>query len=128
MKQTTLRTLLAAAVIAAAAPQASAGSQSNNGEVTISGNYAYGDMHDVRHSPDDEASIGCSVEYDGVSDKYQVRCVARDKNQVMLSCSTYRPGFVTLVAGAGDYAFIRFTCQGPNLNTLKISKSSDLLP
>jgi hypothetical protein len=128
MKQTTLRTILAAAVIAAAAPQVRAGTETTGGEVTISGNLAYGDTYDVRHSPDDEALIGCSVEYDGVSDKYQVRCVARDKNLAVLSCSTYRPGFVPLVAGAGDYAFISFTCQGPNLNTLKINKFSHQLP
>jgi hypothetical protein len=127
MKQTTLRTILAAAVVAVAAPHARAG-LATNGEVTISGKTAWGDTHDARHSDDDEQYIGCSIEYDGVSDKTDVRCIARDKDLNVLSCWSYKAGFVGLVGGIGDYASISFTCQGPNLVTLKVSKSSTSLP
>jgi hypothetical protein len=127
MKQTTLRTILAVAVVAAAAPQVRAGSESHH-EVTISGKSAWGDTHDVRHSDDTEQLIGCSMEYDGVSDKTDVTCIARDKDLKVLSCWSYKPGFVAIVAGIGDSAFISFTCQGPNLVTLKVNKFSTSLP
>jgi hypothetical protein len=127
MKQTTLRTILAVAVIAAAAPQARAG-LATHAEVTVSSNTASGDTSDARQSADDEQYIGCSVDYDGLSDKYDVRCIARDRNLKVLSCSTYRPGFVALVAGIGEYAFISFKCQGPNLQNLHVWKSSTNLP
>jgi hypothetical protein len=127
MKQTTLRTILAAAVIAAAAPQVRAGSGSHH-EVNISNNSASGDTYTVRHTDDIEQYIGCVVEYDGGSDKYEIRCVARDKNQKVLGCSTYRPGFVPVVAAIGEYAYISFKCQGPNLQHLHVWKSSTNLP
>lgn len=127
MKQTTLRTILAVAVIAAAAPQVRAGSGSYH-EVSVSSNAASGDTYTARHTPDSEQYIGCSIDYDGVSDKYDVRCVARDKNLKALSCGTYRPGFVPVVAGIGEYAFISFKCQGPNLASLHVWKSSTNLP
>jgi hypothetical protein len=127
MKQTTLRTILAAAVIAAAAPQARAGAGSNH-EVSVSSNSASGDTHTARQSADNEQYIGCSMEYDGVSDKYQARCVARDRHQANLSCGSYKPAFVALIAGIGEYAYISFKCQGVNLVSLNVWKSSTNLP
>jgi hypothetical protein len=127
MKQTTLRTILAVAVIAAAAAQVRAGTGSHH-EVTVSSTAASGDTYTARHTPDSEQYIGCSLEYNGVSDKYDVTCVARDKNLKALSCWSYKPGFVAVAAGIGDYAFISFKCQGPNLVSLHVWKSSTNLP
>lgn len=127
MKQRTLRTILAVAVIAAAAPHARAGSGSHH-EVDVSSNAASGDTHTARQSADDDQYIGCSLEYNGASDKYDVTCVARDKNLKALSCASYKPGFVAVAAGIGEYAFISFRCQGPNLVWLHVWKSSTNLP
>ena len=127
MKQTTLRTILAVAVITAAAPQVRAGTGSHH-EVDVSSNAASGDTNSARQSSDDNQYIGCSLEYNGVSDKYDVTCVARDKNLKVLSCASYKPGFVAVAAGIGEYAFISFRCQGPNLVSLNVWKSSTNLP
>jgi hypothetical protein len=127
MKQTTLRTILAVAVIAAAAPQARAGTVIHH-DVSVSSSAASGDTNSARQSADDEQYIGCNLEYNGSSDKYDVSCVARDKDLKVLSCSSYKPGFVAIAAGIGEYAYISFKCQGPNLVTLHVWKSSTNLP
>jgi len=127
MKQTTLRTILAAAVIAAAAPHARAGAGSYH-EVSVSSNAASGDTLTAYQSADSNQYIGCSMEYNGPSDKYEVTCVAVDEDMKALSCSSYKPGFVAVAAGIGEYAFISFKCQGPNLVWLHVWKSSTNLP
>jgi len=128
MKQTTLRTILAVAVIAAAAvPQARAG-WGTRFTVGVSDTQAWGETNAARHSDDDAQRIGCGVTYDKPAQKTQVTCLARDSDWNVLSCSSYDLGFVPLIAGIGDYAYIAFTCQGVNLVKLRVDKYSNSLP
>jgi hypothetical protein len=127
MNQTTLRTVLAVSVIAAAAPQARAGVATYS-EVAVSDKTASGDTNDARQSADNLQFIGCSLNYDAASDKTEVRCVARDKFEKALNCSSTKPGFVAVAAGIGDYAFISFKCLGSELTTLHVEKFSFNLP
>jgi hypothetical protein len=127
MNQTTLRTILAAVVIAAAAPQARAGTAIHS-EVTVSSKAASGDTNDARQSADNLQFIGCGLTYDAASDKTEVNCVARDKFEKALNCSSTKPGFVAVAAGIGDYAFISFNCLGTELTKLHVEKFSFNLP
>ena len=127
MNQTTLRTILAAAVIAAAAPQSRAGSATYY-EVEVSSKAASGDTNDARQSADNLQFIGCGLTYDATSDKTEVNCVARDKFEKALNCSSTKPGFVAVAAGIGDYAFISFNCLGSELTKLHVEKFSFNLP
>jgi hypothetical protein len=127
MKQTTLRTLLAAAVVAAAVPQARAG-WGTRFTVGVTNTQAWGETNAARHSDDDVQRIGCGVTHDKVAEKTQVKCLARNSDSEVLSCTSYDVDFVPLIASIGDYAYIAFTCQGPNLVKLTVDKYSNSLP
>ena len=129
MKQTTFRTLLAAAVLAAVAPHARAGEAISH-EVSIneSVHTASGAMNGARHSADSTQWIGCTVKISSPSTPAEASCKAVSKSGRTLYCETAEPAFVQLAEGQTDYAWIFFKCNGDELVGLTITKSSYSLP
>jgi hypothetical protein len=129
MKQTTLRTLLAAAVLAAVASHARAGEAiSHEVSVNDSVQSASGSMAGARYSADGTQWIGCTVRIASPSTPAEASCKAVSKSERMLSCKTTDPAFVQLAEGQSDYAWIYFKCNGTDLIALTIGKSSYSLP
>ena len=129
MKQTTFRTFLAAAVLAAVAPQARAGEAISH-EVSIneSVHTASGAMNGARHSTDSTQWIGCTVKISSPSTPAEASCKAVSKSGRTLYCETTEPAFVQLAQGQTDYAWIFFKCNADELVGLTITKSSYSLP
>lgn len=129
MKQTTLRTFLAAAVLAAVAPQLRAGlAISHEVSVNDSVQTASGAMNGARQSADSTQWIGCTVKISSPSTPAEASCKAVSKSGRTLYCDTTEPAFVQLAQGQTDYAWIFFKCNGDELVGLTITKSSYSLP
>lgn len=127
MTKNPVRFTLAGAALVALAPAAHAG-QALDYPVAVSSKSAHGSMNSARHSADSTQYIGCTLKYDVASDQTEVSCVARDQYERSLGCSTTKPSFVPVAAGIGDYSWIYFKCDGPELVALTASKFSHHLP
>lgn len=127
MKQTTFRTVLAGAVLAAVASSARAGEVIIY-EVNMSGDSASGSLHAVRHSADNVQMLGCSLKYNDVYGKSEVSCTATDHSERILTCSSSEPGFIPIAAGISDYSWIYFKCDKTKLIALTAAKISYALP
>ena len=122
------RTAVAVVLLASAAVTARAG-KTNYFETFVDpvGGVAYGSPVDTRHTADTVQYIACSVSFSVVAGT-RVTCVARSTTAGPLSCSSSRPEVVAIAQAITDNGYIRFECDGTEIDYLYTSKGSLWLP
>ena len=122
------RTAVAVLLLASAAVTARAG-RTNYFETTVdmAAGVALGSFVDTRRTADLVQYISCSVAA-RAGDAPTVTCLARSTTAGPLSCSSSRPELVAVAQALTDQGYVRFECDGNDLDYLYISKGSLWLP
>jgi hypothetical protein len=122
------RTAAAVLLLASTAATARAG-RTNYFETSVdmAAGTALGSIVDTRRTADFVQYIGCSVAA-RAGDAPRVTCLARSTTAGPLSCSSSRPELVAVAQALTDEGYIRFECEGAELDYLYVAKGSLWLP
>jgi hypothetical protein len=111
------------AVVASYAYQARAGFKSNN-TVSISGNSAFGSLGAARNSADGNQYIGCDYWIYG-----NLYCRARNSANVVVSCSSGDPEFISLSHSINGDSWVNFNSNASGICTyLEVDNGSWYMP
>jgi hypothetical protein len=123
-----VRTAAAVFLLATIAATARAG-RTNYFETTVdmAARVAYGSLVDTRRTADNVQHIGCAVSFSVVFGA-KVTCLAQSTTAGPLSCSSSRPELVEIAQGITDNGYVRFECDGSEIDYLYTSKGSLWLP
>ena len=123
-----VRTAAAVLLLTSASVTARAG-RNNYFETTVdmAARVAYGSFEDTRRTADNVQYIACDVSARLGADP-KVTCLARSTTAGPLSCSSSRPELVAVAQALTDQGYVRFECDGNDLDYLYISKGSLWLP